>query len=122
MRAEARLPGQAQQLRVQATAVTARKEHERLLGQRRHVQPAFAAVCKRMRSVDHRDQGLTEQLRGHQAFRQSQGPYQADFNTFIEHRIGHGLAAHLFKVQVHGRKPLAKGVDRFRDRGVERRR
>ncbi|MNH21438.1 hypothetical protein D3C79_812470 [compost metagenome] len=122
MRAETRLARQAQQLRVQAAAIAARKEHERLVGQGRHAHPGFATLRQRVSGIDHCHQWFAKQLDSIQALGQRQRPHQADFDRLVEQGIGHVAAAHLLEVQVHRREALAKGVNGLGDARIERRR
>jgi len=62
VRAEPGVASEVEQLRVQAAAVTAREEHERLLGQLLQMQAALAALRQRVAGAQYRDQGFAHQL------------------------------------------------------------
>ncbi|MNY22765.1 hypothetical protein D3C86_1564040 [compost metagenome] len=69
MRAETGISGQAQQLCIKPTAVTAREKHERFEGQRGQEQTFLTAVDQRMLGAENGDQWLTHQLNHIKAIR-----------------------------------------------------
>jgi len=122
MRAETRRPCQAQQLRIQPAAIAARKEHKRLVRQRRQLQALLAAFGQWVIGTNHRHQRLTKQLHGAQRLRQHQWTHNSDFDAFIHQAFGDFAAAHFLEVQMHRREGLTERKDRLGNAGVERRR
>ncbi|MNP77927.1 hypothetical protein D3C76_1754460 [compost metagenome] len=62
MRAEAGVPGQAEQLCIQTTAIAAGEKYEGFQGQGRQKQSFFTVLDQRMLGTEHRDQRLAHQL------------------------------------------------------------